>query len=93
MTLDFTVPGELKVTMLPYVKEIIADFSIHGDLKTVVTPAAEHLFKIDNDAVKLDEEMGKVFHNFVAKCLFLTKRARPDIHTLSCIPNHSRQRA
>jgi hypothetical protein len=46
-----------------------------------VTPAAEHLFKIDKDAVKLDEEMGKVFHNFVAKCLFLTKRARPDIHT------------
>jgi hypothetical protein len=29
----------------------------------------------------LDEETGKVFHNFVAKCLFLTKRARPDIHT------------
>jgi hypothetical protein len=31
-----------------------------------VTPAAEHLFKIDKDAVKLDEEMGKVFHTWRA---------------------------
>ena len=46
-----------------------------GDLKTAVTPAAEHLFKIDKDAE------GKVFHNFTAKTLFLTKRARPDIST------------
>jgi hypothetical protein len=82
MTLDCTVPGQVKVTMLPYVKEIVENFTKQsGDLKTATTPAAEHPFKIDNDAVKLSEEMGKVFHNFVAKCLFLTKRARPDIHT------------
>jgi hypothetical protein len=82
MTLDSTVSGQVKVTMLPYVEEIVDDFTEQsGDLKTATTPAAEHLFKIDNDAVKLSEEMGKVFHNFVAKCLFLTKRARPDIHT------------
>jgi hypothetical protein len=82
MTLDFCVPGEVKVTMLPYVKEIVDDFTkITGDTKTAVTPAADHLFKIDQDAELLSEEMGKVFHNFTAKCLFLTKRARPDILT------------
>jgi hypothetical protein len=75
MTLDFTAPGQVKVTVLPHVKEIVDDFLKHGDLKTAVTPAAEHLFKIDPDTAKLDEEMGKVFHNFLAKCLFLTKRA------------------
>ena len=76
MTLDFNAPGKVKVTMLPYMKEIVDDFTKQsGDLKTAATPAAEHLFKIDEDAVKLSEEMGKVFHNFVAKCLFATKRA------------------
>jgi hypothetical protein len=74
MTLNFSVPGECRVSMLPYVKEIIDDFTTYsGDENTTKTPAAEHLFKIDENAVKLDEETGKVFHNFVAKCLFLTK--------------------
>jgi hypothetical protein len=82
MTLDFSVPGEVKITMLPYVKEIVDDFTKQtGDTKTAVTPAADHLFKIDQDAALLSEEMGKVFHNFTAKCLFLTKRPRPDIST------------
>jgi hypothetical protein len=81
MTLDFNVPGQLKVSMFPYVKEIVNEFmKLNGDLKTAITPAADHLFKIDNEARKLTEEMGKGFHNFAAKCLFLTKRARPDIH-------------
>ena len=67
---------------LPCVKEIVDDFTKQtGDIKTVVTPEADHLFKIDQTAELLTEEMGKVFHNFTAKCLFLTKRARPDIST------------
>jgi hypothetical protein len=83
MTLDFSVPGECRVLMLPYVKWIVDDFTKYsGDDKTVKTPAAKQLFKIDEDAIKLDEETGKVFHNFVVKCLFLTKRAWPDIHTM-----------
>jgi hypothetical protein len=82
MTLDSNVPGQVKVTMLPYVKEIVGDFTKKsGDTRTATTPAADHLFQIDETATKLSEEMGKIYHNFVAKCLFLTKRARPDIHT------------
>jgi hypothetical protein len=82
MTLDFTAPGEVRVTVLPRVKEIVDDFTKQArDLKASVTPAAEHLFKINEDAELLSEEMAKAFHNFTAKCLFLTKRARPDIST------------
>jgi hypothetical protein len=81
MALDFGTPGQVKVTMLSYMKGIVDNFTKQsGDLKTAITPAAEHLFKINDDATTLTEEMGKVFHNFVAKCLFATKRARPDIH-------------
>jgi len=43
-------------------------------------PAAKHLFEINNKAKPLTEVQGDVFHTFVAKGLFLTKRARLDIH-------------
>jgi hypothetical protein len=82
MTLDFTVPGEVKITMIPHVKAIIKLFAEHDkSLSHANTPAAEHLFKVNEDAVRLDEREATIFHNFVAKCLFLTKRARPDIST------------
>jgi hypothetical protein len=80
MTLDFTVPGKVKITMIPHVKEIIKLFAEHDkSLSHSNTPAAEHLFKVNEDTVRLDEREAAVFHNFVAKCLFLTKRARPDM--------------
>ena len=74
MTLDFSTPGEVKITMYAYMEEIANDFEKEtGDTGKAATPAAEFLFKIDKDAVKLQEEIGKIFHNFVAKCLFATK--------------------
>jgi hypothetical protein len=45
------------------------------------TPAANHLFDVNEDCEKLDEETAQLFHHFVAKLLFLYKRARPDIQT------------
>ncbi len=40
--------------------------------------APEDLFKVDDDATKLNAEMSTAFHNIVAKALYLVKRARPD---------------
>jgi hypothetical protein len=45
------------------------------------TPAANHLFNVNEDGEKLDEETAQLFHHLVAKLLFLCKRARPDIQT------------
>jgi hypothetical protein len=82
MTLDFTVDGEVKITMIPYIKEIVKQFQEHDNsTKTAATPAAEHLFKVNEDTTPLTQRQATVFHNFVAKSLFLTKRARPDIAT------------
>ena len=82
MTLDFGVPGKVIRSMLPNVKEAANGFNKQsGDIKTAVTMAANHLFKIDQNTEMLTEEMGKVFHNFTAKCLFLTKIAQPNIWT------------
>jgi hypothetical protein len=45
------------------------------------SPAANHLFDVNEDGEKLDEETVQLFHHFVAKLLLLCKRARPDIQT------------
>jgi hypothetical protein len=82
MTLNFTVPGQVQVTMISYVKEIVELFHKHdATTLTAKTPAADHLFQVNEDAPSLTEHQATTFHNFVAKCLFLCKRARPDIST------------
>jgi Reverse transcriptase (RNA-dependent DNA polymerase) len=82
MTLDFSAPGEVRVDMADYVKTMIVDFREHDPSdKTAVTPAAEHLFQVRDDMPKISEKLAKIFHNFAARGLFATKRARPDIHT------------
>ena len=80
MTLDFSTPGELMVTMIPYIKEIVDLFAKYDNTNlTAKTPAADHLFKVRDDAGALTESRATVYHHFVAKSLFATQRARPDI--------------
>lgn len=43
------------------------------------TPASAHLFDVNPQAEKLCEKQAAEFHHLVAKCLFMCKRARPDI--------------
>jgi hypothetical protein len=82
MNLDYSEENKVKITMFAYVKEIVDLFQKHDDTtRTAATPAAEHLFKVDEDAQKLSQSQATIFHHFVAKCLFATKRARPDIST------------
>jgi hypothetical protein len=82
MTLDSTVAREVKITMIDYVEDMLLLFSDHDKSgSTAKTPAAEHLFRVNGASTSLTQEAATIFHNFVAKCLFLTKRARPDIST------------
>ena len=48
---------------------------------TVTSPAADHLFTINDTGKKLNCEQSEMFHHNVAKLLFLCKWARPDIQT------------
>ena len=47
--------------------------------KVVSTPAAVHLFEVDKNYAKLIEKDRSIFHSIVAKLLFVSKWARPDI--------------
>ena len=74
---------EPKVGMVQYIKDMVKDFGQYDSdpKKTVVTPAGKHLYKVRDDATKLPEQKANIFHNFVARGLFATKKSRPDIHT------------
>jgi hypothetical protein len=77
MVLDFRKEGSCLVTMPAYQESILGDYDVNG---TASTPADVHLFDV-RDSPRLDSERSQAFHSSVAKLLFLTKRARPDILT------------
>jgi hypothetical protein len=84
MTLDYTVCGQVKITMFDYVDEILTAFDKaepkSGGTKTSVAPYS--LFKVDENCEKLKQDKDVEFHNLVAKTLYSTKRAMPDTCTV-----------
>jgi hypothetical protein len=83
MTLDYTALGRVNISMFDYIDEIINAFDKAepkgGGTKSSAAP--DNLFKVDEDCEKLPPEKAVEFHNLVAKTLYATKQARPDICT------------
>ena len=77
MTLDYSTPGEVKIDMVDYVKEMINDFPVELD-GNVATVSNEHLFGTSKGK-PLGPAKHEAFHAMVARALFLTMRSRPDI--------------
>jgi hypothetical protein len=85
VTLDYTIHGQVKITMIDYIDKILTAFDKAdpkgGGTKTS-RAASENLFSIiDGDCEKLQPNKAVEFHNLVAKTLYATKRARPDTCT------------
>ena len=81
MTIDFTDTGIVKIKMYDYVDEIISKLPTEmiGELATLVS---NHLFEVrDNDDKNqlLTPKLSEEFHHLVAKSLFISTRARPDL--------------
>jgi hypothetical protein len=69
MTLNFTTPGEVIISMFDYIDELLNAFekaepSIKG---TKSSAAPSDLFKIDKDCEKLHPSKAVVFHNLTAR--------------------------
>jgi hypothetical protein len=80
MTIDYSTEGKVVIRMEDYVEDMLSE--VPDDMTgTAATPAAEHLFKVDEGAKALIEADSDLFHSITAKLLFLCKRARPDIQT------------
>jgi hypothetical protein len=83
MTLDYTVRGQVKITMFDYVDEILTVFDKaepKGD-STKTSAAPGSLFNVDEICEKLKQDKAVEFHNLVANTLYSTKQARPDTCT------------
>jgi hypothetical protein len=83
MTLDYIMHGQIKISMIDYVNEILTAFN-KAEPKgkgTKTSTVPDNLFTIDEDCEKLPADKAVQFHNLVAKTLYATKRARPDICT------------
>jgi hypothetical protein len=83
MTLDYTVRGQVKITMFDYFYEILTAFDKAepkgGDTK--ISAAPDSIFKVDDSCEKLKQDKAVEFHNLVANTLYSTKQARSDTCT------------
>ena len=80
MCIDYMEKGKVKISMHEYINKMLAE--LPSDMNGIsTTPAALHLFNIDEGAEKLDEDRAQLFHHLVAKLLYLSRRSRQDIQT------------
>ena len=64
--------------MYDYLEDILAEALDDFDGEDV-TPAVSDLFPMDEACRKLEVPTADMFHRFVARFLYVTKRARPDL--------------
>jgi hypothetical protein len=64
MILDFSVPGEVTIDMVNYVRTVIADMPEEME-GTAATPAAARLFHSNENSVPLSRDKAETFHKFI----------------------------
>jgi len=79
MDLEFPGDGTIKVNQKPHLKDALDSFPDLLD-KIVTSPAAEHIFTVNEECEKLPEAQRELLHKIVAKLLFVSTRGRPDIY-------------
>ena len=78
MTIDWSVDGKVIFTMYDFLEDILTEAPDEFDGENV-TPAISDLFQVDEACRKLDTPTADLFHRFVARFLYVAKRARPDL--------------
>jgi len=78
MQLDFSQQGKVVLSMIEYIKNILADAP--DDMqRTASTLASTHLFDVNLSALNLDPNLSEKFHHVTTQLLYLCKQAQPDI--------------
>jgi hypothetical protein len=86
ITLDYTVCGQIKISMFDYVDEIIADFdkAEPKGVGTNTSAAPDSLFKVDESCRKLKQDKAVEFHNLVARHQYLVRYQASEAGYLYC---------
>jgi hypothetical protein len=74
MVIDFSKSGKVQIKMVDYITDMLDELP-DGMAGEAASPAANHLFTINEEHVLLNEENSEMFHHHTAKLLFLSKRA------------------
>ena len=79
ITIDYLIAGKVVFTMFDYLEDVIVEAA--QDLKNSRScyPGNNELFKVDDDSPRLLPKDAELFHCHVARLLFASKRARPNI--------------
>ncbi len=80
MTFDYSFDDEVRINMNQYLSKVIKEFS-QEILGLCATLAADHLYKIQENGKKLNEELVEAFHHTTYQLLFAVNRERCDIQT------------
>jgi hypothetical protein len=81
MEIDVTDAGT-SIDMSFYVKQLLEDAKEKMNLVVYASPGAKETFVANDEEKRLQENRRVFFHSTVAKLLYLSKRARPDILTV-----------
>ena len=76
MVVDTKNGDEAELTMKSYIEEVVKEHSAEG---FAATPAADDLFKVDDESRRLVKAAAERFHRGVAQLLYLATRVRSDI--------------
>ena len=79
ITIDNSIEGKVVFTMFDYLEDVI--FEVADDLKYSCSyySGNNQLFKVNDDSPRLSQKDADIFHCHVARLLFTSKRARPNI--------------
>ena len=82
MKIGFNKDKSITVDMKAQIEQVIKEFEKFDDIDpATVSPAAHHLFTVNTECEKLDEEKSIAFHSITSKLGYIMKRGRPDIET------------
>jgi hypothetical protein len=74
MTFDYSFDKEVRINMNQYLSKVIKEIP-QEILGMCTTPAADHLYKIQENGKKLNEELTEAFHHTTYQLLFAANRA------------------
>ena len=79
ITIDYLIPRKVLFTIFDYLEDVIVEASEDLQHSRSYYPGNDSLMKVDEDSPRLPTKDADLFHCHVARLLFASKRARPDI--------------
>ena len=81
MKMDYSQPGKVIFSMEDYIDRIVSETPDELLKGPCSTPAANHLFNVNEDSEPLDKIRAEKYHHLTAMILYLAKKTRPDVQT------------